>query len=135
MTRRREIVILRDSRMPRRGLPNGIKTAPPANDAGFRALVEENVKKSVKELRRNSVLKQAYSRHAKSDKDHIDVFVHGLVYDEGTGEVHDLRVSFGPPGKMIPPVPFQAVAAAKNFHRDSSKPGINRGKTWEFGSH
>lgn len=29
---RSEIVILRDSRMPRRGLPNGIKTAPPAND-------------------------------------------------------------------------------------------------------
>jgi carbonic anhydrase len=130
-TRRSEIVILRDSRMPRRGLPNGIKTAPPANDAGFRALVEENVKKSVKELHRNSVLKQAHSRHAQTDKDHIDVFVHGLVYDEGTGEVHDLHVSFGPPGKEIPRIPFQAVAAAKNFHRDSSKPD----KKWDFGSH
>lgn len=34
-TCRREIVILRDSRMPRRGLPNGIKAAPAATDGQF----------------------------------------------------------------------------------------------------
>ncbi|KAF9472137.1 carbonic anhydrase [Pholiota conissans] len=131
-TRRREIVILRDSRMPRRGLPNGIKAAPPPTDAGYRALVEENVKASVRALHQNDILKNAYS---KKGKDSIDVFVHGLVYDESTGDVHDLRVSFGPPGKMIPLIPFQALPAAKNFHRDSSKSGINKGKTWDFGSH
>jgi len=136
-TRRREIVVLRDSRMPRRDLPDGIKTAPPVSDAGFRALVEENVKKGVKALRKNSILAQAYSLKAlkKNATPSVDVFVHGFVYDEVTGEVHDLNVSFGPPGEAIPDVPFAAVAAAKNFHRESFRPGINRGKTWDFGSH
>ena len=65
----------------------------------------------------------------------IDVFVHGFVYDEATNEVHDLNVSFGPPGKSIPHVPFKAIAAAKNFHRDSSRPGVFKGKTWDFVHH
>ncbi|PPQ89728.1 hypothetical protein CVT25_014129 [Psilocybe cyanescens] len=133
ISRRREIVILRDSRKPRRGQDEGIKTAPPATDAGFRALVEENVKRGVKELRTNSIITQAYASHIKTqNNENIDVFVHGFVYDEGTGEVHDLHVSFGPPGKAIPTVPFKAIAAAKNFHRDNDRPGISKGKTWDF---
>jgi len=131
-SRRREIVRLRDSRLPQRGKDNGVKTPPPADDAGFRALVEENVKKGVKELRKHSSLTKAYSSAAKSDK-HIDVFVHGMVFDEVTGEVHDLHMSFGPPGKQIPHIPFKAVAAAKNIHRDKDRPGISTGKTWNFG--
>jgi carbonic anhydrase len=90
--------------------------------------VEENVKKGVKELRKHSSLSKAYSSAAKSDR-HIDVFVHGMVFDEVTGEVHDLHISFGPPGKKIPHIPFKAVAAAKNIHRDKDRPGISRGKT------
>jgi len=131
-SRRREIVRLRDSRLPQRGKDNGVKTPPPADDAGFRALVEENVKKGVKELRKHSSLTKAYSSSAKSDK-HIDVFIHGMVFDEVTGEVHDLHISFGPPGKQIPHIPFKAVAAAKNIHRDKDRPGISPGKTWHFG--
>lgn len=131
-SRRREIVRLRDSRLPQRGRDNGVKTPPPPDDAGFRALVEENVKKGVKELRRHSTLTKAYSTTSKSGGN-TDIFVHGLVYDEVTGEVHDLHVSFGPPGKQIPHIPFKAVAAAKNFHRPSDRPGISTGKIWDFG--
>ncbi|PPQ62952.1 hypothetical protein CVT24_006192 [Panaeolus cyanescens] len=132
-SKRQEIVKLRDSRMPQRGHPNGITAAPPASDPGFRALVEENVKMSVKALKDDSILDWAYSRKKKHDnKIQPDVFVHGFVYDDMTGEVYDLHVSFGPPGKPIPHIPFSALAAAKNFHRDSNRPGINKGKTWNF---
>lgn len=134
-SKRKEITELRDSRMPQRGHPNGIIDAPPTNDPGFRALVEENVKKSVKELKSHSVLAMAYSRKKKDQKIRADVFVHGFVYDEFTGEVHDLHVSFGPPGKPIPHIPFQALPAAKNFHRDPNRPGIDKGKSWDFSAH
>lgn len=111
--------------------------------AGFRALVEENVKKSIKELRENSILTEAYQRIRErkkdADSDSSDeqphVFVHGFVYDGATGEVRDLHVSFGPPGEKIPTIPFEAIAAAENFQRDSHRPGINRGKVWDFHSH
>lgn len=105
------------------------------------------MKRSVDELRQHSVLtkvnplatsqddcltvKKSFSRNVEA----IDVFVHGFVYDEATNEVHDLNVSFGPPGKPIPHVPFKAIAAAKNFHRDSSRPGVFKGKTWDFVHH
>ncbi|KDR75268.1 hypothetical protein GALMADRAFT_249264 [Galerina marginata CBS 339.88] len=134
-SRRQEIVVLRDARKPRRGQDQGVKTAPPASDPGFRALVEENVKRGVKELRKHSILTKAYARGVRTDKNEIvDVFVHGFVYDEATGDVHDLNVSFGPPGKPIPNVPFQALKAAKNFHRDASSGSITSGKVWDFGS-
>jgi hypothetical protein len=35
-----------------------------------------------------------------------DVFVHGWVYDIETGEVADLGVSVGPPGREVPRTPF-----------------------------
>jgi len=132
-SKRQEIVKLRDSRMPQRGQPNGISAAPPSTDPGFRALVEENVKMSVKALRDDSILDWAYSRKKKHDnKIQPDVFVHGFVYDDSTGQVYDLHVSFGPPGKPIPHIPFSALASAKNFHRDPTRPGINKGKNWDF---
>jgi len=130
-SRRQEIVILRDSRKPRRGQDQGVTTPPPPTDVGFRALVEENVKRGVKELRNHSLLMKAYAKHIMiHENQSIDVFVHGFVYDEDTGEVNDLHVSFGPPGKAIPHVPFNALKAAKNFHRDKDRPE----KTWDFGS-
>jgi len=125
-SRRQEIVVLRDSRLPHRGQDKGATEAPPASDPGFRALVEENVKHGVKELHQNSILTKAYARGVKNQD--INVFVHGFVYDETTGKVHDLNVSFGPPGKAIPHVPFEALKAAQNFHRDN-KPD----KEWDFG--
>jgi carbonic anhydrase len=135
-SRRREIVVLRDSRKPKRGQDHGITTPPPASDPGFRALVEENVKRGVKELRRHGILAKAYAKRGatKDSQESTDVYVHGLVYDGDTGKVHNLRVSFGPPGKPIPEVPFHALAAAKNFHRASDRPHISKGKTWDFGS-
>ncbi|KAF4564529.1 hypothetical protein EYR40_010694 [Pleurotus pulmonarius] len=38
-----------------------------------------------------------------------DVFVHGLVYDIENGEIRDLGISVGPPGKPIPELPFPKV--------------------------
>jgi carbonic anhydrase len=125
--------------------------------AGFKALVEENVKHSVMRLRDHGILSkvvpiltvlsgslltqhlfclQAYSK-SRSNNNHqnIAVFVHGLVFDETSGNVYNLGVSFGPPGEAVPAVPFKALAAAKNFHRDSDRPGIHRGKTWDFSAH
>lgn len=58
-----------------------------------------------------------------------EVYVHGFVFDESTGQVVDLKVSFGPPGKAIPPVPFTAIAAAKNFHSKKHLPNFFKGKT------
>lgn len=126
--RRMEIVKFRDSRKPRRGLKNGITTVPDPSEPGLRAFVEENVKNSVKALKEQSILRSAYQLGAKTrSKDaQYEVYVHGFVFDEATGEVTNLNVSFGPPGKPIPPVPFTAVAAAKNFHR--KKPKFNKGK-------
>jgi carbonic anhydrase len=115
-SRRAEIVQLRDSRMPHREQPNGIKEAPPSSHAGFRALVEENVKRSVRELRDNSFLAKAYSKPSTND---FDVFVHGFVVEETTGEVINLNVSFGPPGKRIPYPPFRALAAAQRFRHNT----------------
>jgi hypothetical protein len=39
-----------------------------------------------------------------------DIFIHGWVYDLANGEIRDLGVSVGPPGKPIPTPPFPAVA-------------------------
>jgi carbonic anhydrase len=135
-TRRQEIVKLRDFRLPQRGKPNGVQAPPAADDPGFKALVEENVKHSVMRLRDHGILSKAYSK-SRSNNNHqnIAVFVHGLVFDETSGNVYNLGVSFGPPGEAVLAVPFKALAAAKNFHRDSDRPGIHRGKTWDFSAH
>ncbi|KAF8895711.1 carbonic anhydrase [Gymnopilus junonius] len=128
-SRRQEIVLLRESRMPRRGQDKGVTTAPPATDSGFRALVEENVKRSVKELRKHSILTQAYSRHSRAhDNLPTDVFVHGFVYNEGTGRVHDLNVSFGPPGKEIPTSHSKLSKLRRTIMLTA-----NRTKVWDFG--
>lgn len=135
-SRRQEIVQLRDSRMPRRGLRNGVTEAPNADEPGFRALVEENVKKSVDTLRSQSILAKAYQRSAKGNGKNtgIEVFVHGLVHDPATGEVMNLGVSFGPPGKKVLKVPFAAIAVAKNFQGDKHLPGFFMGKSLKLGS-
>lgn len=130
IARRREIVKFRDARMPQRGKPDGVTDAPKPSEEGLRALVEENVKNSVKGLKEHSLLAKAYQVNAKTrlTKSPVEVYVHGFVFDEETGGVVNLNVSFGPPGMPIPPIPFTAVAAAKNFHRQKYLPGINKGK-------
>ncbi|TFK44448.1 carbonic anhydrase [Crucibulum laeve] len=127
---RAEIKKLRDSRKPKRGKKNEAPPALKADDPGFRALVEENVKTSVKRLQTESFLSQKSDKKSDKKTQHkdYDVYVHGLVYDELSGEVSDLRVSFGPPGKKIPAVPFVALAAAKNQHQPKWAPGFFKGK-------
>jgi len=129
--RRNEIVKFRDSRMPRRGLKDGITGPPELGDPGLKAVVEENVKNTVKALREQSLLAKAYQRSARMNakKTSVEVFVHGFVHDETTGTVTDLGVSFGPPGKPIPAIPFTATAAAKNFAKSEHLPNFFKGKT------
>ncbi|KAF5326373.1 hypothetical protein D9611_000005 [Ephemerocybe angulata] len=126
--RRAEVVKFRDSRMPRRGLPKGITDPPSNDDEGYRAFVEENVKQTVKALREDSILAKGYQLGAKTNAKETqhEVYIHGFVFDETTGTVVDLKVSFGPPGKPIPSVPFTAAAAAKNLH--TRKASFNKGK-------
>lgn len=132
-SRRKEIVILRDSRMPQRGKPHGVTDPPPSHDHGLRALVEENVKMSVSALKQNEMLMNLYQDARLNPHSKVkDIFVHGFVHDEDTGEVVDLGVSFGPPGKPVPHMPFVVKKRAENFRRTSG-PGVNKGKTYDFG--
>jgi len=69
---------------------------------------------------------------ARRGKTAKDIFVHGLVLDETTGKVVNLRVSFGPPGKVIPHVPFPAASAARNRRSSRPRGNIFRGKKFDF---
>ncbi|KAG6910394.1 hypothetical protein DXG01_010749 [Tephrocybe rancida] len=82
----------------------GTKVAlPHLHDTGFRALVEENVKANVRRIARSGVI----SNHYKSlEPERTGVFIHGWVYDIESGEVVDLGVTVGPPGRKIPLTPF-----------------------------
>lgn len=55
-----------------------------------------------------------------------DVFIHGWVYDIENGEIKDLGVSVGPPGKAIPQVPFASIvgAAEKAAAHSSATPSV-----------
>ncbi|KAF9051724.1 carbonic anhydrase [Panaeolus papilionaceus] len=95
---------------------------PHIRDPGFRALVEENVKVAVARIASSSVITNHFAslqvntssvvRRAGHGAPLKDVFIHGWVYDIETGDVADLEVSVGPPGKDIPPSPFKANSAA-----------------------
>ncbi|KAG5645419.1 hypothetical protein DXG03_006243 [Asterophora parasitica] len=93
-------------------------SAANADEDAFRALVEENVRATVKNLQKESILSIAYHRkNRKTTKVHV--FVYGLVLDEATGEVKDLGVSFGPPTVPVPKLPdfIQVRMAAKRKHK------------------
>jgi len=93
---------------------------PDIKEPGFRALVEENVKVGVSRIAASSVISNHYTALAalgsggeerRAEGGPItDVFIHGWVYDIENGEVRDLGISVGPPGKAIPQAPFEAVA-------------------------
>jgi len=103
---RKEIVDHRDAK--------GTKKEPKIDDPAFRALVEENVKASVRRLAESSAMK-AHNELLKSKgkraakKGPVDVFVHGVVYDVATGEVKDLDISVGPEGAKVPKLAFEKV--------------------------
>lgn len=115
---RPEIVALRESIKG-----NTTVEEPDIKDPGFRALVEENVKVGVGRIAQDSVIVNHYALLAANSTGTVerrsgeggpaaDVFIHGWVYDIENGEVRDLGISVGPPGKAIPPAPFAAVAGA-----------------------
>ncbi|KAJ8514627.1 hypothetical protein ONZ45_g7845 [Pleurotus djamor] len=91
---------------------------PEPQEPGFRALVEENVRAGVHSIFADSVMANHFAALASAGNSTegikersvegplVDVFVHGLVYDIENGEVHDLGVSMGPPGKAVPELPF-----------------------------
>ncbi|KAJ7097764.1 carbonic anhydrase [Mycena belliarum] len=57
-------------------------------------IVEENVKMQVDNLCKAQTLLDAWAYKSKKGK---DVWVHGWVYDLGTGKLRDLGISRGPP--------------------------------------
>ncbi|KAK0238292.1 carbonic anhydrase [Armillaria nabsnona] len=74
---------------------------PELHDPVLRAMVEENVKRTVSKIASSQLIEERYSNSNKTA-----VFIHGLVYDMEDGTIMNLNVSVGPPGIRIPPVPF-----------------------------
>ncbi|KAJ7172301.1 carbonic anhydrase [Mycena filopes] len=59
-------------------------------------IVEENVKLQVQNLSKAQTIVDAWAHKSKKGK---EIWVHGWVYDLAKGELRDLGVSRGPPGK------------------------------------
>ncbi|KAJ2914447.1 hypothetical protein MD484_g5975, partial [Candolleomyces efflorescens] len=86
---REEVVALRRENEGKANVP-----APNLHHPGFRALVEENVKNTVRALTLDSIVVESYLN--TTGKSH-PFWVHGWVYDIENGEVKDLGISVGPP--------------------------------------
>ncbi|PPQ96288.1 hypothetical protein CVT26_005648 [Gymnopilus dilepis] len=84
---------------------------PDIHDPAFRALVEENLKATVRKIAASKAVQEVYNSSEIDDK--VNFFVHGWIYDMETGKVFDLGVSVGPPGCEVPASPFPLVAQAK----------------------
>lgn len=97
---------------------------PSLHDPAFRALVEENVKANVDRIAGSYVMRDHYASLAPPKSPSMSepiqgttlsglkgtyVFIHGLVYDLENGEVTDLNVSIGPPGREIPKSPWPSA--------------------------
>lgn len=89
---------------------------PDVREPGYRALVEENVKVTVERVAKDYIITNHYALLAQAKEETADgprdVFIHGFVYDIENGEVKNLGISVGPPGKTIPKIPFETVAGA-----------------------
>ncbi|KAF8058667.1 carbonic anhydrase [Lyophyllum atratum] len=106
MSERPEIVSYREKRKLEIEEAKGGPVAPPhLHDPAFRALVEENVKANVQRISRSAVISNHYAS-LETHPERVGVFIHGWVYDIETGEVADLGVSVGPPGRKVPVTPF-----------------------------
>lgn len=109
---RAEIVSLREKNAALK-----VVEEPEPKEAGFRALVEENIKVSVQAIASSTVIQDHFAALAQSGgvneagETLVHVFIHGLVYDIANGEIQNLGISVGPPGAEIPSVPFAAVSS------------------------
>ncbi|CAA7263071.1 unnamed protein product [Cyclocybe aegerita] len=94
-------------------------SSPKLRDPAFRALVEENVKANVKKVADSLLIREQYAsispatNNCTSNSTAGEVYIHGLVYDIENGVVSDLRVSVGPPGRVVPPSPFPGANTKK----------------------
>ncbi|KAK1924208.1 carbonic anhydrase 2 [Papiliotrema laurentii] len=61
-------------------------------------LIEANVKLSVANLAKSEIMKSAWAQAKAGEKK--EVFIHGWVYDLGTGTLRDLGISQGPNGPL-----------------------------------
>jgi len=98
---------IRRLRVLRKG--SDLKSTADATPSGLRALVEENVKASVQNLQNE--IKTLLGENAYNKE--VELYGHGIVIDEETGDVKDLNVSFGPPGKDVVEMPFDKVPKAR----------------------
>jgi carbonic anhydrase len=108
---RSEIVKLREANSKLSPVPK-----PGIDDPGFRAVIEENIKVSVKNVANDPIIVENWKKYADyqaASKNNTatgtapkPLFIHGWVYDIATGGLTDLKVSQGPPGVPIPTVNF-----------------------------
>ncbi|KAJ3566884.1 hypothetical protein NP233_g6717 [Leucocoprinus birnbaumii] len=99
---------------------------PDLHDPAFRALVEENVKANVNRIATSYVMRDHYASLPPQDSSipaeptglkSTHVFIHGWVYDLENGEVTDLNVTIGPPGRDIPKSPWPSTAEREKQKR------------------
>ncbi|KAG8907481.1 hypothetical protein FRB99_004057 [Tulasnella sp. 403] len=89
---REEIVAFREAHA------NDAVIAQPAfTDSGYRALIEEHAKHQADRIHLDPIIQNIYNEHEFPR----DVFIHTWVYDIESGNVVDLKHSYGPPGKSI----------------------------------
>ncbi|KJA27171.1 hypothetical protein HYPSUDRAFT_75102 [Hypholoma sublateritium FD-334 SS-4] len=70
----------------------------PHSDA-LHLLVEENVKVQVENLANTQTITDAWTKGTRKQQ---EVWIHGWVYELGTGRLRDLNISRGPPGATKP---------------------------------
>ncbi|KAF8628613.1 hypothetical protein AX15_003807 [Amanita polypyramis BW_CC] len=88
---------------------------PELHNPAFRALIEENVKMSVRRIAESEIMRKNYATYASdagtgNQARPEPIFIHGWVKDIENGIVSDLGVSTGPPGVRVPLSPFPTVA-------------------------
>lgn len=64
------------------------------DDEALTTLVEENIKAQVENLAKTETINNAWTKGTRHGK---KVFIHGWLYELGTGRLRDLGISRGPP--------------------------------------
>ena len=67
---------------------------PDSGDKSLEIVVKENIKAQVENLANTETIRKAWTQGTPKKQ---KVFIHGWVYDLGTGLLEDLKISRGPP--------------------------------------